>query len=225
VSLVIIGGADAVGVEEGMRAFLDAGFNPVDHIRALDGTDEVYALTDHAAESLRDADSRGVKYVLLHIGADDHQPGGTFERAHHRVGPSHLADLAIRLRSRERLLVRCIAFGFKNGIPDGAGWVIDVRFLDNPYWDPELRPLNGLSEKVRDHVLQQAPARELLDGVEPVLRSLIPKYRDQGRNELTIAFGCTGGRHRSVVLANEMSRRLGAVEDIDVEFVARDLKE
>ena len=224
-SLVIVGGGDAVSIEEGMRVFMDAGFAPVERIKAAEGSDEVYALTANAVDSLRDADAKGIKYTLVHVGADDHQPGGTFDRAHHRIDPSRVADLAVRLHERERLLVRCMAFGFKKGIPEGAAWVIDVRFLDNPYWDPELRPLNGLSAKVRDHVLEQPAARALLDGIEPVLRALIPKYREQGRNELTVAFGCTGGRHRSVVLAKEMSRRLSAADGIDVEFTARDLHE
>lgn len=225
-SLVVVGGVDLVSVEEGVRVFMDAGFAPIDAIAASDdGSDRVYPLTSGAADRLRDADRMGVKYTLVHVGPDDRQPGGTFDRAHHRVNRSQVADLAVRLRERERLLVRCMAFGFKNGIPEGAGWVIDVRFLDNPYWDPELRPLNGLSARVRDHVLVQPAARELLDGIEPVLRALIPKYRDQGRNELTVAFGCTGGRHRSVVLAKEMSRRLGSLDDVDVEFTARDLSE
>ncbi|MGH7904063.1 MAG: RapZ C-terminal domain-containing protein [Candidatus Dormibacteraceae bacterium] len=175
------------------------------------------------AEMLREADLRHLRYVLVHVGEDDGELEGSFARAHHRALVSDLTDLARRLRSRERMLVTTLAFGFKQGLPEEANWVIDTRFLDNPYWDLELRPLTGFEDPVRDHVLGQPAAMELLDNLEQTLRVVIPRWRGAGRPELVIAFGCTGGRHRSVVLAAEMARRLAGLEEVEVQVRARDL--
>lgn len=175
------------------------------------------------AAELREADRQGIRYTLVHVGPDDGEPEGTYARAHHRVVPADLSVLASKLRARERMLVTCLAFAFKNGLPAGADWVVDVRFLDNPYWVEELRPLDGRDQPVRDYVLGQAAAGEALDNLERTLRPLVPLYHERGRMELMVAFGCTGGRHRSIVLAAEMARRLSTLEEVDVEFVARDL--
>jgi UPF0042 nucleotide-binding protein len=126
------------------------------------------------------------------------------------------------LRSRERLLITCLAFGYKKSIPDAASWVVDVRLLDNPYWVDELRPLDGRDPRVRDYVVNQPAAQDLLDNLEKTLRAAIPHYRKRGRSQLVVAFGCTGGRHRSVAMAREMASRLENVDDVDVEFAARD---
>jgi UPF0042 nucleotide-binding protein len=115
-----------------------------------------------------------------------------------------------------------LAFGYKNGIPDGASWVVDARLLDNPYWVAELRPLDGRDARVRDYVVKQPAAQELLDNLEKTLRAAIPHYREHGRSQLVVAFGCTGGRHRSVAMANEMATRLSHIDGVDVEFTARD---
>jgi UPF0042 nucleotide-binding protein len=101
--------------------------------------------------------------------------------------------------------------------------VVDTRFLDNPYWVPDLKPLDGRDPRVREYVLGQPAAGCLLDGLKATLVPLLPDYRRQGRMELTIAFGCTGGQHRSVALAEEMARRLSALPEVDAVFRARDL--
>jgi UPF0042 nucleotide-binding protein len=121
------------------------------------------------------------------------------------------------------MLISCLAFGYKRGIPDGAAWVVDVRLLDNPYWVDELRPLDGRDARVRDYVLNQPVARDLLDNLERTLKNALPHYRERGRSQLIVAFGCTGGRHRSVVMASEMAERLKHIEGVDVEFSARDI--
>ena len=181
---------------------------------------EVEVLGAAAAERLRGLDAEGVKYLLVHVGAPDAEAGGSHERAHHRIALAEAPALAERVRPRERRLVRCLAFGYKHGLPPEATWLVDVRFLDNPYWVDELRDLDGRAEAVREHVLGQPAAVELMDRLEAVLAWAIPLYQ---RDDLTIAFGCTGGRHRSVVLAEEMAARLGRLEGVDVVFEARDL--
>ncbi len=220
--LVIVGGADPGRVDAAVRAFEAEGWAPAPELDTWDGADGVLATSE--PEVLREADSRGIRYVLVHHGPDDGVPEGTYARAHHRVESNQLPELARRLRTRDSLLVTCMAFAYKNGIPEGSAWVVDTRFLDNPYWVPELRPLDGRDPRVRDHVLGQAPARALLDGLERTLVPLLPAYSERGRMELTIAFGCTGGRHRSVALAAEMARRLFASDaGVDVELRFRDL--
>jgi hypothetical protein len=207
-------------------AFEAAGFDRL----AVDTVDYTGAERDvmvrlelEVAAKLREADRQGIRYILVHVGPDDGEPGGSFARAHHLVEPAALPELAVSLRTRRRILVACLAFGFRGGIPAGSGWVVDARCLDNPYWIEELRELDGRSQAVRDYVLRQPEALVLLDGLEATLRQLIPAYRRRGRNELTVAFGCTGGRHRSVVLAEEMARRLSDLEDVDVESRSREL--
>lgn len=220
-ALVIVGGASPERVDTALRAFEAEGWAPARELGPWEEADGVLAARDPA--QLREADGRGIRYVLVHHGPDDGAAEGTYARAHHRVESSQLPELARRLRSRERLLVTCLAFAYKNGIPEGSAWVIDARFLDNPYWVPELRPLTGLEPAVQDHVLGQPAALALLDGLEATLARLLPEYGRRGRMEMTVAFGCTGGRHRSVVLAAEMACRLRAVAGIDVEFRAREL--
>ena len=222
-ALVIVGGTDEADLEEAVGVFLDTGFQLARWLTPWVGADAVLPVRGDAVELLKDADSRDIKYVLVHVGAADGRTGGSHDRAHHRVDVAQLRELAQRLRSRERLLVTCVAFGYKNGLPDGASWVVDVRLLDNPYWVEELRPLDGHDPRVRDYVLKQPAAKTLLDNLERTLVAAIPDYRGHGRSQLVVAFGCTGGRHRSVAMADEMASRLRKLDGVDVESVARDL--
>jgi len=177
-------------------------------------------LRGRAAAALREADRAGIRYTLVHVGADDGEPEGSYERAHHRVGLEEVPALAEQLRPSSRRLVTCLAFAYKNGLPPDATWVVDVRFLDNPYWVEELKEKDGNHDLVREYVLRQPAAVELLDRLEAVLRWALPLYQ---RDRLTVALGCTGGRHRSVVVARELARRLEAMPDVEVQFRARDL--
>lgn len=221
-SLVIIGGTNEAELEEAVGVFLDSGFRLARWLSPWDETDAVLPLRGDVVQQLKDADAQKISYVLVHVGSTDGRAGGSHERAHHRVDVAQLRELAQTLRSRERLLVTCLSFGYKNGIPDGASWVIDVRLLDNPYWVDELRPLDGRDPRVRDYVIKQPAAQELLTNLEKTLRAAIPHYREHGRSQLVVAFGCTGGRHRSVAMANEMAARLYEIDGVDVEFTARD---
>ncbi len=110
--------------------------------------------------------------------------------------------------SESRLQVSVESFGFKHGLPLDADVVMDVRFLPNPHWQPELRPLTGHDPKVRDHVLETAAGSDFCDRFDDLLGSLLPQYQAEGRSYLTVAIGCTGGRHRSVAIAEELAARL-----------------
>jgi hypothetical protein len=223
VTLVIVGGGSEPELEEGVGVLLDSGFQLARWLSPWSDADAVLPLRGDAVSMLKDADAQNIKYVLVHVGAADGRAGGSHDRAHHRVDVAQLRELAHQLRSREKLLITCLAFGYKNGIPDGASWVVDVRLLENPYWVDELRPLDGNDPRVRDYVIKQPAAQELLGNLETTLRAAIPHYRERGRSHLVVAFGCTGGRHRSVSMAREMAARLESVDGIDVEFTARDI--
>jgi len=105
-----------------------------------------------------------------------------------------------------------VSFGFKHGVPLDVDLMFDCRFLPNPYWDERLRSHSGLEPEVRAYVLDRPETTAFLDKLEDLLAMLIPAYQKEGKSYLTVAMGCTGGRHRSVVLAEELSRRLDAHE-------------
>jgi RNase adapter protein RapZ len=109
-----------------------------------------------------------------------------------------------------RLQVSVESFGFKHGLPLDADIVMDVRFLPNPHWEADLRPLTGHDPKVRDYVLETAAGSDFVDRFDDLLGALLPQYEREGRSYLTVAVGCTGGRHRSVAIAEELAGRLRA---------------
>ena len=107
-----------------------------------------------------------------------------------------------------RLQVAVESFGFKHGLPLDADIVMDVRFLPNPHWEEELRPLTGHDPAVRDFVLERADTAAFIERLDDLLRTILPWYESEGRTYLTVAIGCTGGRHRSVAIAEELASRL-----------------
>ena len=121
-----------------------------------------------------------------------------------------------------RLKVTVISFGFKYGIPVDADFVADMRFLPNPFWVPELSALTGRDDAVADYVMSQPGAAEFLDGYLPVLERVARGYLDEGKRFFTVAIGCTGGKHRSVAMSEEIARRL-TDEGYDVQATHRDL--
>lgn len=117
-------------------------------------------------------------------------------------------DHAFDTVSGSRLQVTVESFGFKHGLPLDADIVMDLRFLPNPHWEDDLRPLTGHDPKVRDFVLETAVGSAFIDRFDELLASLVPQYQAEGRTYLTVALGCTGGRHRSVAAAEELAARL-----------------
>lgn len=109
---------------------------------------------------------------------------------------------------QEAVRITLLSFGYKHGLPLDADLVLDCRFLPNPYWIDQLRPRSGLDREVRDYLLGQDSAATFLGHVEDMLGDLIPAYAAPGRAYLTVAIGCTGGRHRSVVIAEALAPRL-----------------
>jgi UPF0042 nucleotide-binding protein len=121
------------------------------------------------------------------------------------------ADIQTRFGHQDEtkhLLVSCLSFGFKNGVPLDADMVFDVRFLPNPHFVPEFRKKTGLDPRVAAYVRGFPQTREFLDRVTGMMLYLLPHYVAEGKSYLTVAFGCTGGQHRSVMMAEEMRKRL-----------------
>jgi RNase adapter protein RapZ len=110
----------------------------------------------------------------------------------------------------QRLQIAIESFGYKYGLPLDADIIMDVRFLPNPHWEEALRPLTGHDPAVRDFVLERSQASNFLDEFEAMMVTLVPAYEAEGKSYLTIAMGCTGGRHRSVAVAEELTSRLRA---------------
>jgi RNase adapter protein RapZ len=108
----------------------------------------------------------------------------------------------------QRLQIAIESFGFKHGMPIDADIIMDVRFLPNPHWDERLRPLTGHDPVVRDFVLETSLASTFVDRFDEMLADLVPAYEAEGKSYLTVAIGCTGGRHRSVAVAEELALRL-----------------
>ena len=123
----------------------------------------------------------------------------------------------------EDMGVTLVSFGFRSGLPSHADIVLDVRFLPNPFFVPELKPYPGTDPRVRDFVLGQPDAQAFLARVEELAAFLIPRFRAEGKTYLTVAIGCTGGKHRSVALAAELAERL-ARRDVPVRVWHRDVE-
>ena len=100
------------------------------------------------------------------------------------------------------------SFGFKHGAPRDADLLFDVRFLPNPYWVPELRPLTGNDAPVRHYVLDDRDAQEFMHKIQGLIDFLVPRFRHEGKSYVSIAIGCTGGRHRSVAIADALAKWL-----------------
>jgi UPF0042 nucleotide-binding protein len=121
---------------------------------------------------------------------------------------SYITERFQKHESDKNLMVSCVSFGFKHGVPEDADLLFDVRFLPNPHFVPEFRPLTGLNPKVAKYIRSFPQTREFIERISELLVYLLPHYIREGKSYLTISFGCTGGQHRSVMISEEVSKRL-----------------
>ncbi|WP_455716254.1 RNase adapter RapZ [Anaerosporobacter sp.] len=136
---------------------------------------------------------------------------------------SEIDKIFVQEQEYGNLYITILSFGFKYGIPMDCDLVFDVRFLPNPYYIPELKPQTGNEKPVFEYVMSSPKAKEFLDKLEDMLEFLIPNYIEEGKNQLVVGIGCTGGKHRSVTIANALGNRLSKLEyGIKVEH--RDIK-
>ena len=134
-----------------------------------------------------------------------------------------LDRIFVRNENYNSLMVTILSFGFKHGIPADADLVFDVRFLPNPYYYENLRKLTGNDQEIQDFVMGYDMAHVFLDKLEDMLLFLVPNYVLEGKNQLVVAIGCTGGKHRSVTLANKLYERLQKQSDYGVRLEHRDI--
>jgi UPF0042 nucleotide-binding protein len=182
--------------------FLDA--STAELVRRYDATRRLHPLAEHAEGLVESIELERATLDPLR-GAADLVIDTTDLNVH------QLKDRVVRAFDSprdSRLQVAVESFGFKHGLPLDADIVMDVRFLPNPHWEDDLRPLTGHDQKVRDYVLETAVGSGFVDRFDDLLASLLPQYEAEGRSYLTVAIGCTGGRHRSVAVAEELAERL-----------------
>lgn len=154
------------------------------------------------------------------------------ERATYIIDTSQLLTRELKLelekifvenQNYKNLFVTILSFGFKYGIPSDSDIVMDVRFLPNPYYVDGLRAKTGNDKEIQDYVMQFEDAQVFLDKLEDLVKFLIPHYIEEGKNQLVISIGCTGGKHRSVTLANELYKRLQSEKDYGLKIEHRDI--
>ena len=121
---------------------------------------------------------------------------------------AHIIELFHKKEKGRNILVSCVSFGFKHGVPDDADLVFDVRFLPNPHFVPEFRPLTGRHPKVAKYIRSFPQTEEFIQRISELLVYLLPHYIREGKSYLTISFGCTGGQHRSVMISEDVAKRL-----------------
>jgi UPF0042 nucleotide-binding protein len=227
----------AVGIDVRTGGFLEEAATLFDNLRAAGHTVDLLFLECQDAELVRRFSETRRAHPLA--------PGGNlFEAIAHereRVAPLRArANLIIDTTGftphdlrramvdhiargkRSHMVTRVVSFGFKYGIPVDADLVFDLRYLQNPHFVPVLRPKTGLDKEVADFVLAAPEARELLDDLGKLMIKLLPRYEREGKSYLTIALGCTGGKHRSVALAEALAEVLRGSGEIVVEH--RDMK-
>ena len=136
---------------------------------------------------------------------------------------AELNKIFVQNKEYKNLYITVLSFGFKYGIPNDADLVFDVRFLPNPYYIEELRPMSGNDQPVRDYVMNNDTAKQFLTKLTDMVEFLIPNYISEGKTQLVIGIGCTGGKHRSVTLANELYEKLCEDEDYGIKIEHRDI--
>jgi len=229
-----------LGIDVRMGAFLEGADRALRELQGqghdvevlfLDCADEV--LVRRFSETRRPHQLAKGGDLLTAIGRERDQLGGLRQLARHVFDTTNMTVHDLRRALVEHLaresdgrgmVVRVVSFGFKYGIPVDADLVFDLRYLPNPHFVPELRPRAGTDPEVAAYVLEAEETKQLLADVETLLNHALPRFEAEGKAYLTVALGCTGGRHRSVALAEEVARRIGggrevAIHHRDVERV------
>ena len=134
-----------------------------------------------------------------------------------------IEDIFVKNKKFKNLFVTVLSFVFKYGIPVDADLVFDVRFMPNPYYVEELKHKTGNEKEVQDYVMNSDVSREFIKKLDDMIRFLIPNYVKEGKNQLLIGIGCTGGKHRSVTVANELYQKLSKDENLGIKVAHRDI--
>jgi UPF0042 nucleotide-binding protein len=238
-----------LGIDVRVGSFLDGALEALDHIAAgnhrevvvmfLDASDEVLlrrfgeTRRPHPLSTRSPGGAPAILDVLEGIHHERARLAPLRARAAIEIDTSQLSVHELRRRviahlgpgraEQPRMETRVLSFGFKYGIPVDANLVFDVRFLDNPYFVPGLRALSGSDAPVQQFLRENEDARTFVQKIEEMLAFLLPRYEAEGKSYLTIAIGCTGGRHRSVALAIEIANRVEKKTSLPITVVHRDV--
>ena len=187
------------------------------------------------ANVLKVLDEGGCQYEILYLESSDdvlvkryketrrfHPLAGSDGRVEDGL-KAELNKIFVQNKEYKNLYITVLSFGFKYGIPNDADLVFDVRFLPNPYYIEELRPMSGNDQPVRDYVMNNDTAKQFLTKLTDMVEFLIPNYISEGKTQLVIGIGCTGGKHRSVTLANELYEALKKTDSYGVRIEHRDI--
>ena len=200
------------------------------NILFMDAEDEV--LVKRYKETRRNHPLSGTERIQAGIVKEREAVRFLKEQADYIIDTTHLLTrelkeelqkIFVEEENFQSLFVTVMSFGFKYGIPSDADLVFDVRFLPNPYYVAELRPKTGNDIEIQQFVLAYDEAHQFLDKLEDMVKFLIPNYIKEGKNQLVIAVGCTGGKHRSVTLANQLYHRLSGDDTIGLKIEHRDI--
>ena len=175
------------------------------------------------AHKLKEIEAAGIKYEILYLNASNRillkryketrrnhplSRDGRVEDGIAKELKEEIDRIFVDGEEGERFQIAVVSFGFKHGIPADVDLVFDVRFLPNPYYDLNLRPLTGNDKPIQDFVMKHEESVEFLDKLDDMMRFLIPNYIKEGKYNLVIGIGCTGGKHRSVTITNKLAERL-----------------
>ncbi len=200
------------------------------NILFLDAEDEV--LIKRYKETRRNHPLSGMERIQAGIVKEREAIAFLKKQADYIIDTSHLLTRELKEELQrifvaeenfQSLFVTVMSFGFKYGIPSDADLVFDVRFLPNPYYVAELRPKTGNDIEIQQFVMAHKEAHEFIDKLDDMIQFLIPNYIKEGKNQLVIAIGCTGGKHRSVTLANQLYQRLVGNDTIGLKIEHRDI--
>lgn len=200
------------------------------NILFLDAEDEV--LIKRYKETRRNHPLSGMERIQAGIVKEREAIAFLKKQADYIIDTSHLLTRELKEELQrifvaeenfQSLFVTVMSFGFKYGIPSDADLVFDVRFLPNPYYVTELRPKTGNDIEIQQFVMAHKEAHEFIDKLDDMIQFLIPNYIKEGKNQLVIAIGCTGGKHRSVTLANQLYQRLVGNDTIGLKIEHRDI--
>ncbi|MCF0130265.1 MAG: RNase adapter RapZ [Pseudobutyrivibrio sp.] len=196
----------------------------------LDAENDV--LVKRYKETRRNHPLSGQERIMAGIKKERDTIGFLKERADYVIDTTHLLTRELKTELEKifieqvdyrSLFVTIMSFGFKYGIPEDSDLVFDVRFLPNPYYDPELRPYTGNDMAIKNFVMSSDESSVFLDKTTDLIKFLIPNYIKEGKNQLVIAIGCTGGKHRSVCLANEIFQALSSDDSYGLKIEHRDI--
>ena len=228
---VIVTGMSGAGKSTAMKMMEDMGYFCIDNL-PIQLLDKLIDFVKRYKETRRNHPLAGSERINKGIVLEREKLQYLKDNADYIIDTSQLLTRELKIELEKifvqnedykNLFITILSFGFKYGIPSDSDIVMDVRFLPNPYYVDGLRAKTGNDKEIQDYVMQFPEANEFIDKLDDMIKFLIPNYISEGKNQLVISIGCTGGKHRSVTLANELYKRLSGCNDYGLKIEHRDI--